>query len=213
MISTREEDDELSDPQRNGACHGQNRRRPIRRNSSRPPESSASMTAEERMLSSGACGVVCTIKTKPGSGIAFEIGSKLAFRMTRSHKPRPERRRAMTRWPDINASLFVVKTIAAAMLALYIAMSIGLERPYWAMATVYIVSQALTGSLRSKAVFRLTGMLIGATVTVVLVPNLDDAPELLSAALALWTGRCPYLAPLDRTPRSYLSCSLATPPR
>jgi uncharacterized membrane protein YccC len=110
----------------------------------------------------------------------------------------------MTRWPDINAWLFAVKTFAAAMLALYIAMSIGLDRPYWAMATVYIVSQPLTGSLRSKAAFRLIGTLIGATVTVVLVPNLVDTPELLSAAMALWTGGCLYLALLDRTPRSYL---------
>ena len=38
----------------------------------------------------------------------------------------------------------------------------------------------------------------------VLVPNLVDAPELLSAALALWTGLCLYIALLDRTPRSYL---------
>jgi uncharacterized membrane protein YccC len=110
----------------------------------------------------------------------------------------------MTRWPDINAWLFAMKTFAAAMLALYIAMSIGLERPYWAMATVYIVSQPLTGALRSKAAFRLIGTLIGAAVTVALVPNLVNAPELLSAALALWTGGCLYLALLDRTPRSYL---------
>jgi uncharacterized membrane protein YccC len=110
----------------------------------------------------------------------------------------------MIRWPGVNEWLFAVKTFASATLALYLAMSIGLDRPYWAMATVYIVSQPLTGSLRSKAAFRLIGTLIGATATVVLVPNLVDAPELLSVALALWTGGCLYLALLDRTPRSYL---------
>jgi uncharacterized membrane protein YccC len=109
----------------------------------------------------------------------------------------------MNPWPDVNQWLFAVKTFAAAMLALYIAMSIGLDRPYWAMATVYIVSQPLIGSLRSKAIFRLVGTAIGAAATVVLVPNLIDAPELLSAALALWTGGCLYIALLDRTPRSY----------
>jgi uncharacterized membrane protein YccC len=36
------------------------------------------------------------------------------------------------------------------------------------------------------------------------VPNLVDAPELLSAAGALWTGGCLYLALLDRTARSYV---------
>jgi uncharacterized membrane protein YccC len=110
----------------------------------------------------------------------------------------------MIRLPGINEWLYAVKTFAAAMLALYIAMTIGLERPYWAMATVYIVSQPLTGALRSKSLFRLLGTLIGAAATVVLVPNLVDAPELLSAALAVWTGVCLYIALLDRTPRSYL---------
>lgn len=110
----------------------------------------------------------------------------------------------MNRWPGSTEWLFAVKTFAAAMLALYIAISIGLDRPYWAMATVYIVSQPLIGSLRSKAIFRLIGTAIGAAATIVLVPNLVDAPELLSAALALWTGGCLYLALLDRTPRSYV---------
>ena len=110
----------------------------------------------------------------------------------------------MSRWPGVNEWLFAFKTFGAAMLALYIAFSIGLDRPYWAMATVYIVSQPLSGSLRSKALYRLIGTLIGATATVVMVPNLANSPELLCAAMALWTGLCLYLALLDRTPRSYV---------
>src|ERR1700710_662613 len=110
----------------------------------------------------------------------------------------------MSRWPGINEWLYAVKTFAAAMLALYVAMAIGLDRPYWAMATVYIVSQPLIGAMRSKAAYRLIGTVIGATATIVLVPNLVDAPELLSAAMALWVGGCLYLALLDRTPRSYV---------
>jgi uncharacterized membrane protein YccC len=110
----------------------------------------------------------------------------------------------MKSWPGIDEWLYSVKTFAAAMLALYVAMAIGLDRPYWAMATVYIVSQPLIGAMRSKAAFRLIGTVAGAAVTVVLVPNLVDAPELLSVALALWVGGCLYLALLDRTPRSYL---------
>jgi len=110
----------------------------------------------------------------------------------------------MNRWPGINEWMFAAKTYAAAMLAVYIAFSIGLDRPYWALATVYVVSQPLTGSLRSRALFRLLGTVIGATTTVVLVPNLANAPELLSAALALWIGLCIYVALLDRTPRSYV---------
>ncbi|HEX3403273.1 MAG TPA: FUSC family protein [Acetobacteraceae bacterium] len=110
----------------------------------------------------------------------------------------------MSRWPGVDEWLFSMKTFAAGMLALYIAMSIGLDKPYWALTTVYVIAQPLTGALRSKAIFRLIGTIIGATMTVVLVPNLANAPELLSAALALWVGLCLYFALLDRTPRSYL---------
>jgi uncharacterized membrane protein YccC len=108
----------------------------------------------------------------------------------------------MSRWPGLDAWLFAVKTFAAGMLALYIAMSIGLDKPYWALTTVYIIAQPLTGAVRSKAIFRLIGTVVGATMTVALVPNLANAPELLSTALALWVGLCLYLALLDRTPRS-----------
>jgi len=106
--------------------------------------------------------------------------------------------------PTWDEALFSVKTFLAGMLALYIAFSIDLSRPYWALATVYIVSQPLAGALRSKAVYRIGGTLLGAVVTVALVPNLVNSPELLSASLALWVGLCLYLSLLDRTPRSYL---------
>ena len=107
-------------------------------------------------------------------------------------------------FPTWGEALFSAKTFLAGMLALYIAFSIDLSRPYWALATVYIVSQPLAGALRSKAVYRIVGTLLGAVVTVALVPNLVNSPELLSAALALWVGLCLYLSLLDRTPRSYL---------
>ena len=105
--------------------------------------------------------------------------------------------------PDLDGWLFALRTFAAAMLALAIAFSMGLDRPYWAMASVYIVSQPLSGALRSKGLYRFIGTLVGAAVTIVLVPNLADAPALLSLALALWIGFCLYLAVLDATPRSY----------
>lgn len=100
--------------------------------------------------------------------------------------------------------VFALKTFAASMLALVIALAMDLPRPYWAMATVYITSQPLAGATSSKAFFRVMGTLIGATVTVALVPNLINAPELLCLAIALWVGLCLYLSLLDGTPRSYV---------
>ncbi|KAB1069960.1 FUSC family protein [Methylobacterium planeticum] len=99
---------------------------------------------------------------------------------------------------------FSIKTFGAAMLALFLALWIDLPKPYWAVGTVYITSQVLAGATRSKAVYRVCGTVIGAVVTVILVPNLVDAPELLTLAIALWVAVCLSFSLLDRTPRSYL---------
>src|SRR5215475_8992865 len=99
--------------------------------------------------------------------------------------------------------VFALKTFAASILALVVALWLDLPRPYWAMATVYITSQPLAGATSSKALYRLLGTAIGAVATVVMVPNLVDAPELLCLAMALWVGLCLYLSLLDRQPRSY----------
>lgn len=99
---------------------------------------------------------------------------------------------------------FSIKTFGAAMLALFLALWIDLPKPYWAVGTVYITSQVLAGATRSKAVYRIGGTVLGAVLTVALVPNLVDAPELLVLAIALWVALCLYVSLLDRTPRSYL---------
>ncbi|HEX2943629.1 MAG TPA: FUSC family protein, partial [Rhodopila sp.] len=93
-------------------------------------------------------------------------------------------------WPSIRDWLFACKAFLAAMLALYVAVSLGLQRPYWAMASAYIAMQPLSGATRSKAIFRGCGTIAGASAAVVLVPPLSNAPALLSLALALWTGVC-----------------------
>lgn len=100
--------------------------------------------------------------------------------------------------------LFSAKTFVASVLALFIALAFDLDRPVWAMATVYIVAHPLSGVLASKALYRVIGTIIGAVAAIVMVPTLVNAPVLLSLALALWVGGCLYLSRLDRTPKSYL---------
>jgi len=90
------------------------------------------------------------------------------------------------------------------MLALYLALSIGLPRPFWAMLTAYVVSSPLSGAVRSKAVYRVSGTLLGSMATVLMVPRLANSPELLSLALACWVGLCLFISLHDRTPRSYV---------
>ena len=90
------------------------------------------------------------------------------------------------------------------MLALSIALWLDMPRPYWAMASVYIASNQLTGATWSKAIYRMFGTLIGAAGTIALIPNLVNAPELLSLAIALWVGIFLYFSLIDGTPRSYV---------
>lgn len=102
------------------------------------------------------------------------------------------------------ALVFALKTFAAAMLAYSIAVWLNTPRPYWAMASVFITSNPLTGATSSKAVYRILGTLIGGAGTIVLIPNLVNSPELLSLGIALWLGIFLYFALIDGTPRSYV---------
>ncbi|AYD03608.1 FUSC family protein [Neorhizobium sp. NCHU2750] len=105
--------------------------------------------------------------------------------------------------PDFLDLVFSLKTFAAAILALFIAFCFDLQTPAWALTTVYIVANPLSGASTSKAVYRLIGTTVGGTASVVIVPNLVNSPELLTLAIAVWVGFCLALSLLDRSPRSY----------
>jgi uncharacterized membrane protein YccC len=107
-------------------------------------------------------------------------------------------------YPSVRDWLFSVKTFAAAMLALYLALALDLPRPYWAIASVYIVSNPFVGATRSKAMYRALGTAIGAAGAVLLVPPFVESPYLFSVIVALWTGTLLYLAISERTARSYV---------
>lgn len=98
---------------------------------------------------------------------------------------------------------FSVANTGAVLAALYIAFARDLERPYWAMFTVFIIAKPISGAVRSKAVYRFFGTCAGACMAVFLVPPLVHAPVLLCVAMCGWVGVCLYLSLLDRTPRSY----------
>jgi uncharacterized membrane protein YccC len=106
-------------------------------------------------------------------------------------------------WPEVRDVVFSLKTFAAAMLALFVALYFDLQNPYWAVGTVYIVSHPLSGASTSKAMYRLFGTAIGGIMTVILIPNLVNSPILLTLAISLWMGVCLAVSLLDRTPRSY----------
>lgn len=104
---------------------------------------------------------------------------------------------------DADALLFSAKTFAAAMLAYYVALRIGLPKPYWAIGTVYIVSQTSAGASLGRGVYRFAGTVVGAVATVAIIPNFANDPVACSVVLACWIGACLYFSLLDRTPRAY----------
>jgi uncharacterized membrane protein YccC len=106
--------------------------------------------------------------------------------------------------PSLNELVFALKTFAGAMAALALAFWLGLDNPYWSMATAFIVAQPLTGAMRSKAMYRFIGTFVGGVAAVVMIPNLVNAPVLLSVAMASWIGLSLYLSLLDRSARAYL---------
>jgi uncharacterized membrane protein YccC len=107
-------------------------------------------------------------------------------------------------YPSVRDWLFSAKTFAAAMIALYIGLALELPRPYWAMATVYIVSNPFVGATRSKALYRALGTALGAAGAVLIVPPFVESPFLFSVIVAAWTGTLLYLSLNDRTARSYV---------
>ena len=100
--------------------------------------------------------------------------------------------------------LFSAKALIAALLALFLALAIPLDNPYWAMASVYVVSHPLSGATRSKAIYRALGTLLGAAASVAILPVFAQQPVMLSLAISAWIGALLYLALSDRSPRSYI---------
>ncbi|GLQ87896.1 FUSC family protein [Dyella flagellata] len=105
---------------------------------------------------------------------------------------------------DSQKLLFSLSSFIAAAITLGISFEASLPRPWWALLTVYVTAQPMAGAFRPKILYRLGGILTGATVSILVVPNLQHAPELLVIVMAAWTGFCIYLAVLDRTPRAFL---------
>jgi len=102
---------------------------------------------------------------------------------------------------------FALKTTAAAIVAMLVALSFNLPNPGWAALTVFLTSQQVggaAGAVISRSVYRAFGTLLGAVGTLLVIPACSSAPALLIAGIAAWVGLLVYVSLLDRTPRSYV---------
>jgi len=143
------------------------------------------------------------MKLWPGLSLVREVAAHLA-------KKRPLDRpdgswiARLLRNIGLRPIIFSINCYIATILAMFVAFSLDLKTPAWAMITVYLTSQPLSGALRAKAVYRVIGTFIGGAAMIAIVPNLVDAPELTTLAIILWVALCVFVSLLDRTPRSYM---------
>ena len=105
--------------------------------------------------------------------------------------------------PPARDWFYGIRTFAASMTALYIALLMQMPRPYWAMATVYIVSSPFLGPTSSKALYRAIGTFPGAAAAVLFVPMFVQSPYVLVVVIALWTGILLFLSLHLRTANNY----------
>lgn len=105
--------------------------------------------------------------------------------------------------PTPAAALFGLRTALAGLLALYLSMLLQLAEPKWALMTVFIVAQPMSGMVLAKGAARLAGTLVAAFGAIVLISLFGQNQVLFVAALALWLGLCVFCATLARNFRSY----------
>jgi uncharacterized membrane protein YccC len=89
--------------------------------------------------------------------------------------------------------IFAAKTTASGLIALLVAFTFNLDEPYWALLTVFIVSQAQqSGQVLAKSFYRIIGTVIGAAVALFLVGLCAQERVLFLGGLALWIGVCTF---------------------
>src|SRR6266849_4967370 len=109
-----------------------------------------------------------------------------------SPKPQPDLKRPVpgTNWVPW---IFAAKTTASGLIALLVAFTFNLDQPYWALLTVFIVSQPLqSGQVLAKSLYRIIGTVIGAGVALLFVALFAQERVLFLGALALWIGLCAF---------------------
>jgi uncharacterized membrane protein YccC len=143
----------------------------------------------------------------PASGTTISTISSVRA-VVPHHKPLTLPNKFRRVLPDLGAIGLAARATAAGLAALYLAMWLELDAPFWAVGTVLIVAQPTRGEVLRKSFYRVLGTVLGAAAGIVLIAAFPQAPELFIAGLALWLGACSFISTLLREFRSY-AASLA----
>lgn len=99
--------------------------------------------------------------------------------------------------PDRRSVIFACKGLLAMALALFTAMSLQLENPYWALvAAIFLQLRPESGMVIEKALCQLAGTAVGGVVAVLILAALIPYPLTALGCLTLWVGLNSMLASL-----------------
>lgn len=99
--------------------------------------------------------------------------------------------------PDKRSVIFACKGLLSMALALFTAMSLQLENPYWALvAAVFLQLRPESGMVIEKALCQLAGTVVGGLVAVLILASLVPYPLVALGCLNLWVGVNSMLASL-----------------
>ncbi len=85
---------------------------------------------------------------------------------------------------------YLIRSIAAAALALGVAYLLELESPYSAASTVLLVINPVQGAVIGKGAWRIIGTLVGMLAAVVLMALAGQMPLLFILGFGIWLGLC-----------------------
>jgi uncharacterized membrane protein YccC len=92
--------------------------------------------------------------------------------------------------PNLTVLLFALRTVAAALLTLYLSFIFDLAEPKWAVMAVFIVSQPLGGMALQRSFAQVIGTTVGAAVAVAIMAVFAQAPLPFLITLSLWLAFC-----------------------
>ncbi|KAF1072281.1 MAG: p-hydroxybenzoic acid efflux pump subunit AaeB [Pseudomonas citronellolis] len=102
-------------------------------------------------------------------------------------------------WPGRNLNLpYVLRSVAAAALALILGIYLQLDAPFSAASTVLLLINPVSGAVVGKGLWRMVGTLVGMLAAFVLMGLFGQKPLLLILALGLWLGLCVTVMSLVR---------------
>ncbi|WP_261540162.1 FUSC family protein [Burkholderia multivorans] len=99
--------------------------------------------------------------------------------------------------------IFALKAALAAVLAAFIAMKLELPQPRTAIVTVFIVMRPHSGLVLARALYRISGTLVGVLMAMLLIAIFGQYPDLFIGSTALWIAICTAGAARNRNTRAY----------